>query len=153
MRDAQRDGPCDGSETRCVTKRGGLRPKGEPDTFYCSHRCLLSRRLWLGARPVFKHRRVPFSKALCLSAQAYVKCFLKVLFRWPVVYLFRHREKEESSCPGTREAWREKGRQGTRGKAKPRAPTGNRRESCPSPMGEGQETQTLCQNIRPMSGV
>jgi hypothetical protein len=36
MRDAQRDGACDGNQT----EMGGLHPKGEPDTFYCSHRCL-----------------------------------------------------------------------------------------------------------------
>jgi hypothetical protein len=41
MRDAQRDGACDGNET----EMGGLHPKGEPDTFYYSHRCLLTRRL------------------------------------------------------------------------------------------------------------
>ena len=33
MRDAQRGGACDGNETDV----GGLHPKGEPDTFYCSH--------------------------------------------------------------------------------------------------------------------
>jgi hypothetical protein len=39
MRDAQRDGACDGNETAM----GGLRPRGEPDIFYSSHRCLLNR--------------------------------------------------------------------------------------------------------------
>src|SRR5580658_9701414 len=36
MRDAQRNGACDGNRT----EMGGLHQKGEPDTFYCSHRCL-----------------------------------------------------------------------------------------------------------------
>src|SRR5712691_11902301 len=48
MRDAQRDGACDGNEA----EMGGLHPRGEPDTFYSSHCCLLTRRLWLGARSV-----------------------------------------------------------------------------------------------------
>ncbi len=37
MGHAQGDGACDGNET----EMGGLHPKGEPATFYCSHRCLL----------------------------------------------------------------------------------------------------------------
>jgi len=36
MRDAQGNGACDGNET----EMGGLHPRGEPDTFLCSHSCL-----------------------------------------------------------------------------------------------------------------
>src|SRR5260370_14525193 len=36
MGHAQRNGPCDGNQT----EMGGLHPKGEPDIFYSSHRCL-----------------------------------------------------------------------------------------------------------------
>lgn len=57
----------------------------------------------------------------------------------PARVSFSHREKEESSCAGTREAWRKKGRQGPRGKTKPGTPPGNRRKSCASPMGQEEE--------------
>jgi hypothetical protein len=58
--DRQRDGASDGNQT----EMGGLHPKGEPDNFDSSHCCLSTRRLWLGARLVRKHRRVPFNLKL-----------------------------------------------------------------------------------------
>ncbi len=57
MCDTQGYGSWDGSETAM----GGLHPKGEPDNFGFSHCCLLTRRLWLGARSVFQHWRVPLA--------------------------------------------------------------------------------------------
>jgi hypothetical protein len=36
-----------------------LRPRMEIDTFFCSHRCTSDVRLWLGARSVLAHQRVP----------------------------------------------------------------------------------------------
>src|SRR5260370_1537291 len=53
--DARRDGAYEPNET----KMGGLRPMEEPVTFCDSHSCLLTRRLWLGARSAFQHWRVP----------------------------------------------------------------------------------------------
>jgi len=61
MRHAQGNRACEGNGARTE----GLRPKGEPDNFYSSHCCLLTRRLWSGARSVFKHRRVPFTYYSC----------------------------------------------------------------------------------------
>src|SRR2546425_1889754 len=57
MNDTQRYGKSNGNETGIA----GLRPNGEPVTFYCSHCAPLTRRLWLGARSVFPHWRVPFA--------------------------------------------------------------------------------------------
>jgi hypothetical protein len=73
MGHAQRDGACDGNET----EMGGLHPKGEPDTFYSSHRCLLTRRLWSGARSVLKHQRVLLSQVfLAFFCDLFFLCFL-----------------------------------------------------------------------------
>ena len=36
----------------------------EIDNFFCSHRCTLSVRLWLGARSVLAHQRVPLCQFL-----------------------------------------------------------------------------------------
>ncbi len=55
MRDAQRYGACDGNEPRM----GGLHPNGEPDNFLLQPSLPLTQATWLGARLVFKHRRVP----------------------------------------------------------------------------------------------
>lgn len=54
------DAPKDAEHIGTEREADGLRPKREPVTFCGSHRCLLRRRLWLGARSVRKHRRVPF---------------------------------------------------------------------------------------------
>lgn len=64
MRHAQRNGAREGNGARTE----GLHLKGEPDNFYSSHGCLLTRRLWLGARSVFKHRRVPFTYYSCFAS-------------------------------------------------------------------------------------
>jgi hypothetical protein len=66
MRDAQRDGTCDGNET----EMGGLHPKGEPYTFYSSHRCLLTRRLGQGRVRCFS-----------TSASRYISLLLAGLLR------------------------------------------------------------------------
>jgi len=57
MCDTQGHGARDGNEIELC----GLHPKGEPGNFWFSHCCLLTRRLWLGARSVFQHWRVPLA--------------------------------------------------------------------------------------------